>query len=387
MDRSWQHLIDSSQSHVHLNPALNKEISSTITTVALAHQSDVPLSWIMSSGTTSTSEHNFKLIALAAKAFLCSAQAVNAHLEVTANDRWYNLLPLFHVGGLGILYRAQSSNTECINRWEPGYKWNPIDFVKDCERSQITLTSLVPTQIYDLVQAQIPAPKCLRAIVIGGARLTTELYTSARQLGWPLLPSFGMTEAASQIATARLESLTSAHTEVPLQVLSHLRVATNADQQLLVAGTSLLEGYYEFQQGQQPLWVQPKDALGWYKTQDRVLLENNELTVLSRLDDVIKVRGENVNLASLRQRFEALHLQLNIQADCALLAIPDARTGHKIIAAGTEDSELFAKLIETFNQSSLPFERIEQRFAPVEIPKSSLGKVRYELLLTSLLKP
>ena len=39
----------------------------------------------------------------------------------------------------------------------------------------------------------------------------TELYREARALGWPCLPSYGLTETASQVATAPLESLAGLH--------------------------------------------------------------------------------------------------------------------------------------------------------------------------------
>jgi O-succinylbenzoic acid--CoA ligase len=340
----------------------------------------------MSSGTSSSSEGSFKLIGLTHEAFRASAEAVNKHLKVTNQDRWYNLLPLFHVGGLGILYRAQCSQTECFNDWEPSFKWNPHNFVKACNQYRITLTSLVPTQVFDLVQAKLSPPKELRAMVVGGARLTPELYLAGRKAGWPLLPSFGMTEAASQIATADLESLLGPLDSPPLYLLSHVRATTHSDQVLLLKGPSLLTGYYEFHDGFEPTWHNPLDALGWYKTQDRALIQNDELKVLSRVDDVIKVRGENVNLSTLRQRLDTTKLKLNLSGEYALVALPDARLGHLLVLTSDTLDAQINELESAFNQQSLPFERIEKIIAPMEIPKSSLGKIRYEILTQNLIK-
>ena len=63
-------------------------------------------------------------------------------------------------------------------------------------------SSLVPAQVLDLVRAGLRPPPVLRAIVVGGGAISAELYRDARALGWPVLPSYGMTECCSQIATA-----------------------------------------------------------------------------------------------------------------------------------------------------------------------------------------
>src|SRR5207253_1068669 len=88
-----------------------------------------------------------------------------------------------------------------------GGEWNPARTVKKWKDRKVTLTSLVPTQVFDLVSANLTAPKNLRAAVIGGGALDPSLYLKARELGWALLPSYGLTECASQVATASLDSL------------------------------------------------------------------------------------------------------------------------------------------------------------------------------------
>ena len=58
--------------------------------------------WLGTSGTSG----NLKMVALARTALEANARAVNSHLGVTSRDVWLNPLPLFHVGGLGIVVRA-----------------------------------------------------------------------------------------------------------------------------------------------------------------------------------------------------------------------------------------------------------------------------------------
>ena len=158
-----------------------------------------------------------KIIALSKKAFLHSAQSVNHHLQVQTEDKWLIALPLFHVGGLSILARSFLSESPCFVMKG---SWSPKNFLCHLKEHHITLTSLVPAQVYDLVLQKIKAPDFLKAIVVGGGTLHKNLYKTARLMNWPLLPSYGMTEASSQIATANINSL-KCKNDPPLEVLKH----------------------------------------------------------------------------------------------------------------------------------------------------------------------
>ena len=74
-------------------------------------------------------------------------------------------MPTFHVAGLSILARSYLSGGACFSY---GKKWNAEDFLLFLKEHKITLSSLVPAQVYDLVKAQIKAPSHLRAVVVGG---------------------------------------------------------------------------------------------------------------------------------------------------------------------------------------------------------------------------
>src|SRR6188508_2693701 len=50
-------------------------------------------------------------------------------------------------------------------------RWDTAGFCEWLERFQITHTSLVPTQVHDLVKAGLSAPPALTVIVVGGGHL------------------------------------------------------------------------------------------------------------------------------------------------------------------------------------------------------------------------
>jgi len=248
--------------------------------------------WLASSGTSG----RVKIVALSRAAVEVSAAAVNRHLGVGLADRWINPLPLFHVGGLGMLIRAALSQTPCHSFED----WNPQEFVRRAADCAATLSSLVPAQVHDLVNAQLRCPPSLRAIVVGGGALDESLRVRAAQLGWPLLPSYGMTETASQVATARL----GAEDFKWLTLLDHVEARVCEDGALELRGPSLLTGWMFFDPDGSSRWEDPKID-GWFRTSDRVELRDGKLRFCGRADDLIKIRGELVDIAALERELQS----------------------------------------------------------------------------------
>ena len=177
---------------------------------------DPEMTWVFSSGTSGVDR--VKCLGLTRAAHLASAAAVNRHLGATAADRWLLAIPSYHVGGFAIAARAHlaGSAVDTLPRWDAA------DFLARVELCGTTLCSLVPTQIFDLVATGRRAPPGLRAIVCGGGALDPALFRAARAAGWPVLPSYGLTETASQIATLALDA--DPATTPGLTVLDHAEV-------------------------------------------------------------------------------------------------------------------------------------------------------------------
>jgi o-succinylbenzoate---CoA ligase len=331
----------SAESHVLLNPRMPEEERRRLQSFV----TDLPGHlWLATSGTTGA----LKLTALSKQAMLVSAAAVNRHLEATAGDVWCCVLPTFHVGGLGIYARAFLSGSRVV-----AAAWDPQAFAA---MSEVTLASLVPAQVSDLVREGLGAPGQLRAIVVGGGALEAQLYDDARALGWPVLPSYGMTEICSQVATA-----TPASPELVL--LDHVQARTDEEGRLAFRGESLLTGY-----GTAGGLVDPK-VDGWLVTEDLGSLDGNVLRVEGRLGDFVKIGGESVDLA----RLDAI-LASVAGAEAAVVAVPDARLGAVIQLAVTARVEAESVRAE-YDARVHPFERARAVHIVPEIPRSSLGKL------------
>jgi O-succinylbenzoic acid--CoA ligase len=329
--------------------------------------------WLATSG-TSANRSDLKLVALSKQAFLASAAAVNAHLQVQREDSWFLALPDFHVGGLSISARAHLSSAS-VKRWPGvGEKWNVRNFYTDLGDSYSTLVSLVPTQVWDLISLELSAPKFLKAAIVGGATLSHTLYERGRLLGWPLLPTYGFTECCSQVATADPESLTRA--EVPrLRILSHVIAKIGADLQLSVKSPSLLTGVATITD-QKVQFQDPKEN-GWFHTQDKVDLSGDALSFLGRSDDCIKINGKIVSQLALQNLLERIMSESGWREEAAIVTLNDPRRGNRVaLAMATRDKTLLAAVTEKFNQEVLPHERIRESEMVPSLPRTDLGKVK-----------
>lgn len=331
--------------------------------------------WVATSGSTSLASEKIKLAALSKKALLTSAKAVNDHLQSNSQDRWVNPLPDFHVGGIGIWARSFLSGAETLTFKE---KWDPVLFCQFLITSQGTLTSLVPAQVYDLVSHKLKAPPLLRALIVGGGSLAPSLYREAKQLGWNLLPSYGMTECCSQVATAGNEKEGNA-----LKILPHVEIKISEKGLICIKSPSLLTTYLIVTQKNTEL-VDPKKE-NWLMTQDQGVVEGNYLTVFGREGDFIKIGGESVQMPRLENILEDIKCRIGIESDLALFAFPDERLGHVVHLVTDEPSNpSLHKLIDRYHQQVLPFERIRQIHILKTIPRSPLRKLLKQELFFQL---
>jgi len=356
---------NSGKTELLLNPRMNVEERARLESLA----SIAPIRghvWVATSGSTGS----IKLTALSKEALLASAEAVNGHLGSDRDDVWLCILPRFHVGGLGIHARAFLTGARLLED-----AWNPERFVATCGGEGVTLTSLVPTQVHDLVVRSFPAPAALRAIVVGGGRLDDDLYASARGLGWPILPSYGLTECCSQVATAPLDSLSSSR-KPDLEVLRHVEVRRDENGLLALRGSSLLTGYALEDDAGSRRFVDPR-VDGWFVTEDLGAITAVEgrrfLRVEGRSGEFVKIGGESVDLTRLQSIAEKLASSAEPPCDAAIVALPDPRLGFVIHLVATSDR--VDVLVARFNERVLPFERARAAHRVEAVPRTTLRKL------------
>ena len=333
-------------------------------------------------------------IAVSRRAILASARAVNEHLAATEGDRWLLALPPFHVGGLGVFARAHLAGSR-VSVFEGKWRGRAREFARQCDVDEITLTALTPTQVFDLVQEAIPAPPCLRAIVVGGGGLANEVGREARELGWPVLQSYGMTEACSQIATEPLEALRESYSGDWLPVLPHWELRTEEDGRLAIRGGALFTGMVEKDSiGNWEFAPAPLDGDGFFSTSDRAELRETEegrsIRFLGRCDDLVKILGELISLNELREKFS--RIVRSEKRSATLLALSDSRSDHRLLAVLEGEAisrETRERILSEYHADVAPFERIAEWVVVPELPRTAIGKIAYGRLrqqITSVLR-
>lgn len=258
---------------------------------------------------TSGSSGSPKGVALSRAAFLASARASAQNLGWAPNDRWHLDLPLAHVGGFSILVRCLLARRAVT--------LGAFDRIRAVAS---TLVSVVPTQLARLLLEGFEPPPALRAMLVGGAAAPATVMEEAVRRGWPVLTTYGSTEACSQIATQRYGTAWSRSTGVGAP-LAGTEVRIENDE-ILVRGPTLMREYTTAHAS--PI------VDGWLHTRDAGRLDElGHLHVLGRRDGVLVTGGENVH------PFEVEEALRGIEGvdDAVVFGIDDATWGHEIVAA------------------------------------------------------
>ncbi len=138
---------------------------------------------------------------LSCRAICEAAMASAQNLGWQKDDRWLLNLSLAHIGGLSILVRCLLAR-RCVVLGPPG-PFDPDAILYLVKKKQVTLLSVVPTILNRLLESaqSSPAPESIRAMLLGGASSSVELLQRAAEYNWPVLTTYGLTEACSQVAT------------------------------------------------------------------------------------------------------------------------------------------------------------------------------------------
>jgi o-succinylbenzoate---CoA ligase len=268
-----------------------------------------------------------------------SALGSNANIALAPGDRWLHSLPIYHVGGLSILFRCLLAGaTVALPDASPGGAVTGATHV-----------SLVSTQLLRLLRESDPAPGGLKAILLGGGPVPISLVDEAAARGLPIHTSYGLTEMASQVTAtppgASREALRTSGRPLPYRELS---ISDSGD--ILVKGETLFAGYVEGDS------IDPaSDTDGWFHTGDLGELDaDGYLRVRGRKDNLFISGGENVQPEEIE---EAL-CRIEGVEEAVVVPVPDAEFGAQPVAfvrtAGVEPGDLARALEPVLPRFKIP---------------------------------
>jgi len=345
---------------------------------------------LFTSGTTGEP----KAVPLTAGNVYSSAVASAFRLGVDPGDRWLVSLSLHHMGGLAPVYRSALYGTTLVLRegFDPGGTADDIDTY------DVTGVSLVPTMLKGMLDSRGTLSDSLRVVLLGGAPAPNELLERCRDYSIPVYPTYGMTESASQIATAtprqtrrRLGTVGRPLFGTDVTVVDEDGAPVDAGEtgEIVVDGPTVTPGYL----------IDPAEGEGSSPTLDRSAFgphglhtgdvgkfdENGYLYVLNRLDDRIISGGENVEpgeVADVFREFDGVE-------DLSVVGLDDYRWGERVAALiEVEDPEgepVDGAALDAFVRERLSGFKIPKTVAFVdELPRTVSGTVDREAVREAL---
>jgi len=245
-----------------------------------------------------------------------NALGSNANIALRPGNRWLHSLPLYHVGGLSILFRCLLAGATVAL---PQQGTSLAEAIAGLGATHVSLVSI---QLLRLLREGADLGG-LQAVLLGGGPIPSSLIETALARGLPAHTSYGLTEMASQVTTTQpgaspKELRTAGH------VLPNREVSISETGEILVRGETLFAGYVEGEQIDSPL-----DVGGWFHTGDLGELdEDGCLRVRGRMDNLFISGGENIQPEEIE---EAL-CRLEGIDEAVVVPVPDEEFGARPVA-------------------------------------------------------
>lgn len=326
---------------------------------------DAATTLLMTSGSAGSS----KIVQHSHRNHLSSALGSNLNIPLEPDDRWLLTLPIYHVGGLSLLFRVALSGATVV---VPDLQDSLLECISD---QRITHVSLVATQFKRMLDdpRAIEILGGMKAILLGGSAFPTSLIKSALENDLPILSSYGSTEMASQITTTTAVNRSAALTNSG-KLLEGRDLIISHEGEILVKGDTLAQGYLYGAN-----LTDLRDAKGWFHTGDVGYLNvHGELTVTGRMDNQFISGGENIQ----PEHIETILMTIRGISQALVLPQSDPEFGTRPVAYVQMDASTFW-VEEIVNQlrSSLPGFMIPVAFfhLPQELIADRMKISRHEL--------
>lgn len=336
-----------------------------------------------------------KIIPLTEAQLLFTARGVVAVHELTADDCGYSPLPLFHINGLvvGVLSTLVAGSRLVLDR-----RFSARSFWQVAAEQDVTWLNLVPG-IISVLAATAPPPAEVAARIGFARSASAPLPAAARErfearTGIGVLETYGMTEAASQIAANPRRSADRRPGSVGRPVGLELRVvdrrgdpaAPSTVGQVQIRGTSVARAYWA-PAGEQAAMRPATDSDGWLATGDLGHVDAaGFLYLVGRADDVINRGGEKV----YPREIEEVLLRDPCVEAAAVVGRPHPTVGEEPVAFVTvtpgchHPEDLLDRLDRRCARELSRFRRPASIQLTAVLPAGPTGKVRHAELRRAL---
>jgi len=330
------------------------------------------------SGTTSRP----KIVPLSQANICASAGHIRRQLALTAADRGLAIMPLFHIHGLMASVLAPVSAGAEISC--PG-GFNALKFFSWLAEVQPTWYTAVPTMHQTILaraskNADIVKANGLRFIRSSSSSLAPQVIRELEEVfGAPVIESYGMTEAAHQMASNPLPPAqrkpgtvgVAAGPEVCVIDAQGNLLPAGVTGELAIRGPNVTRGYENNPKANAEAYVN-----GLFRNGGQgVMYADGYFTLTGRLKEIINRGGEKI---SPREVDEVLLDHPGI-AQCVTFAVPHDMLGEDVAAAVVlrEGVQIVEKDLRAFAQERLADFKVPRKIIILdEIPKGATGKIQ-----------
>lgn len=300
-------------------------------------------------------------------ALRASSDAACVVVDAEADDTWLMCMPLFHIGGIALMWR--SLLTRAHLRLLPVVDVDAI--AAFFAAGSVQHASLVPTTLAALLPKLTTVSPRVKAVLIGGGPVPEHLLVEARRRGLPAVWTWGMTETASQAATASPhEPPRAAARPLPgmrariLDDAGHA-VAAGVVGNLFIAGPTLFRGYLDDDRD-------VVDEDGFFATLDLASIDDEgRVAIAARRTDLILSGGENLYPVQI----EEVLARCDGVVDVAVVAVDDDTWGQRpwalVVLRGVAAAD-----VEAFAAEALPRLQRPDRIVVVDaLPRNAMQKL------------
>ncbi|CAI5438967.1 unnamed protein product [Caenorhabditis angaria] len=301
------------------------------------------------------------------KPFIYDSRILLAHLQQfeliqkspkyyspSSTDICFGVLPYFHAGGLiTVLSMLWIGCTVIINE-----RWDGKEFIDTCNKYQVSVLFLVPPVLKFLANAEYEDLKNLKTIYVGAAaseksdfEKVAKRFSSLENL----IQLYGLTECGVLISSTVKGISNGENVGIPFPLVE---IKLDSNNQILVKSpTSTIREDQFMETGDLGIFIG----------------EQQELKIIGRSKEMIKVRGWQVNPNEIEE-FVKCHLNI----DCAVYQNSDQKLLMKVV--GKEDKSLKNKILKMIKENFASYKSIENVLFCSELPRNASGKLMRRFL-------
>jgi acyl-CoA synthetase (AMP-forming)/AMP-acid ligase II len=336
------------------------------------------------------------------KGVILSHKNVNIHsnnsiteLNLSNHDTWLHVAPLFHLADAWATWAiTKVGGTHILCR-----EFNPDKICKIIEDEKVTITNMVPTMYYRLVNY----PKVtkhnyssLRVLLSGGASTSPDLICKIIEIfNCDYIQTYGMTETSPFLTMSILKNhlcslpydqqlrykLTTGREflGVKLKVVNDKgeEVKCNDKEvgEIIVKGDTIFKGYWKL-----PNETKKVFKNGWFYTGDMAVINGEGyITIVDRKKDMIITGGENVFSIEVENILYSHPAVL----EAAVIGVPDVEWGEKVKAFVVlkNEEDITEDEIMKYCKGKIANYKIPKSIVFLEnLPKLGSGKISKKLL-------